>query len=189
MSAAMAGQGAMPKRIRETTPRRQVARSGRAHDSLAAGAESAQGRRQGAAVANTEASAKAGQYAPEITAAVTTAAAAPDIRVKTTAKKTKSLRTMAPTPNAYFALIEGEITLSRLQRWMRPFPRFLIYRCFSATARTRGRLARSIYLGTERFDESELQLKEEEPRLAETYPRYNVDPRGVTAMQKHLHDS
>ena len=161
----------MPKRIRETTPRRQVARSKRAYDSLAAGAESAQGRRQVAAVANTEASAKAGQYAPEITAAATTAAAAPDIRVKTTAKKTKSLRTMAPRPNAYFALIEGEITLSRLQRWTRPFPRFLIYRCFSATARTRGQLARSIYLGTERFDESEPQLKEEEPGLAETYPR------------------
>jgi hypothetical protein len=81
------------------------------------------------------------------------------------------LRTMAPKPNAYFALIEGEITLSRLQCWTRPFPRFLIYRCFSATARTRGQLARSIYLGTERFDESEPQLKEEEPGLAETYPR------------------
>ena len=106
----------MPKRIREATSRRQVARSRRAYDSLAAGAESTQDRCQGAAVANTKAIAKAGQYAPEITAAATTAAAAPDIRVKTTVEKTKSLRTMAPKPNAYFALIEGEITLSRLQR-------------------------------------------------------------------------
>jgi hypothetical protein len=68
------------------------------------------------AVTNTEASAKVSQYAPEITAAATTAAAAPDIRVKTTAKKTKSLRTMAPTPHAYFAQVEGEIALSKLQR-------------------------------------------------------------------------
>src|SRR5262249_53668790 len=145
----VAGHGAMPKRIREAAPRRQVARSRRAYDSSAAGAESAQGRCQGAAGADTKANRKAGQYAPEITAPAPTAAAAPDIRVKTTAKKTKSLRTMAPRPNAYFALIEGEITLSRLQRWTRPFPRFLICRCFSATARTRGLLARSIGIMTQ----------------------------------------
>jgi hypothetical protein len=87
------------------------------------------------AFTNTEANAKAAQYTPEITAAATTAAAAPDIRVKTTAKKTKRLRTMAPTPHAYFAPIEGEMALSRLQYWTRPFPQLRVYGCFSATAR------------------------------------------------------